>query len=288
MLFVIVVTIMLIVFTTLPGSRTRVAVFAIATIFDFANLAVVTGLPLFAGYTWSISAEEQFYLVWPFVLTAGLARFWDTNRTRKRFALWMVAATAFAAILRTVLGASVNSAKFLYYSPLTHADGILLGCTVALMRAWSLWGFGRYASPSWVRAVAVGGLVVMVFLLNENDYWLYMVGYPFVLGVAMILILASCDSIDRRLDWLASSAMGFAGKISYSLYLWSSFILIYFEGSVLWRGLGVAASVVVSVFTYRYIERPALSLKKRLMTRRHFELTTKPSLDVRSVELDST
>src|SRR5206468_13078020 len=97
----------------------------------FANWARTAGVNLgVLAHSWSLSVEEQFYVLWPLALVALLIVF--RNRSRK----WMV-----AAVLAGAAAAGVERALLAGHAPLlrvldgldTNADLLLLGCAAGIL-----------------------------------------------------------------------------------------------------------------------------------------------------------
>ncbi|SNQ50235.1 Putative acyltransferase (fragment) [Frankia canadensis] len=75
------------------------------------------------GHTWSLSAEEQFYLLWPLVLVALCRR----PRLARRLPVVLLAGVAAVALWRNVLAAFGASATRMYFGLDTRADALLVG-----------------------------------------------------------------------------------------------------------------------------------------------------------------
>src|SRR5581483_3809047 len=84
------------------------------------------------GQTWTLSIEEQFYLLWPVILLLLL---------RSRGLVWSVVRLPFALAIVSYLDragllfAHAGVARLIWSSD-THAEGILLGCALALAIGW--------------------------------------------------------------------------------------------------------------------------------------------------------
>lgn len=81
------------------------------------------------GHTWSLSVEEQFYLFWPLILLAIF---------RSRFAniiVWLTLLLAFMSIAWRIGLLNTGATEDRIYNGFdTRADGLLIGCALALSR----------------------------------------------------------------------------------------------------------------------------------------------------------
>jgi peptidoglycan/LPS O-acetylase OafA/YrhL len=219
------------------------------------------------GHLWTIAAEVQFYLVWPLVLL-GLLRLGVTSAGL--FAGLIVVAVAGAGLLR--LGLSLQDAEWftLYFSPVTRADGFLLGCAVGVLATRG----ALRTSPSIAGALRVLSPVALVVLA-----WFATVGdvtadLPYrgglllaTLAAAVLVAAAAADAFGPLRHLVATGPLRLLGRISYSLYLWHlplfAAVAYYVPGPGYDRILAaVVASIALSSATYLWVERPFLGQGK--------------------------
>jgi len=209
--------------------------FAASYTTDFQQAAGSTVGPL--SHTWSLAIEEQFYLVWPFVMIAAV------RAGQARAAAWMVAGWAVLNILRAALFLS-GDFDLPYFSPL-HASGLLLGSAMALR-------------PIKVPALAgwLGlGLIAVTFLVRAGPPVIHgsIAASAWEIPVAEIgaaLVIATPPAF---LAWKPLVALGL---ISYGMYLWHIpmwRLLMKLPGSP-W--LTIAASIGLAALSFRYVEKP--------------------------------
>jgi peptidoglycan/LPS O-acetylase OafA/YrhL len=212
------------------------------------------------GYTWSLSVEEHFYLVWP-VAVLLLLRRRDLATLPRRVAVVTAVATAWPVVLLLGLGVSWNR---LYAGPDTRASQLLAGCLLAVVMArpgglgrWRVLASGRAATLS---AVA---LLLAACVLERTSYAYWLGGQQVVTIAAVCLTAHLALRDDTRLARLLSWGPAVAvGLWSYSIYLWHRPFLVVFypwlgETSAA-RALGAAVSVVVAVAGFRWVEQPLL------------------------------
>ncbi|MCE7872071.1 acyltransferase [bacterium CPR1] len=237
---------------------------------------------------WSLSIEEQFYILWPPLFRSALRR----ARARSSIVAVLVLLVLGVACWREwtlvdwLKGFPANlylqgltpqdvfprSLFFkLYYSSHTRADGLLLGCIFGLLVAWRLvddrlrWLF---------RAVGFAvllGLVACLMQVNARDLRLFTVNLTLInLGFALCVFNLVRWPGDWSLSLLRLAPMVWLGKISYALYLWHYAFYVWVENERIqgWTGpvVIVVGSILTATLSYFIVERPALKLKKRWKT----------------------
>jgi peptidoglycan/LPS O-acetylase OafA/YrhL len=205
------------------------------------------------NYTWSLSVEEQFYLVWPFALVLGY------RRSPRTFAALIATLVVASLALDAYLGLSRNVRydPHEYFGTDTNALPILVGALLAIV-VTNHW-FARA-----LQRLGGGGLVAVVLLplLAHRDD----TGRPSVVIVAgtvlTLLLLAGVVTQPRSVvgSLLANRPLRWLGERSYSLYLWNVLARIAvlsvlghsLVGDVVWA----VAIVVLAEASFRFVERP--------------------------------
>ena len=186
---------------------------------------------------WSLSQEEQFYLVWPPLLAWVLWR-------RVSLAKMTYILAALAGVVLVHRATSSNS----LFGPDMRADGMLLGCSLAV--GWKS-GLLR-PSPRWRLAGAVSAVVfaVAATTMPTSSQSLYGITVGVIASAVMVasIILEPLGPLPRL---LASRPLVWLGKISYSLYIWHIFVAQAFSGLSM-----IAVSIPVAWLSYRLIEQP--------------------------------
>jgi peptidoglycan/LPS O-acetylase OafA/YrhL len=231
------------------------------------------------GHTWSLSVEEQFYLIWPMLLY-GMLRARLTPRT---IILVVLVGILGSASLRVVLfemrpppgpERALTIAR-LYMGLDTRADALLIGCLVGLLTTWERLPTSRFFHV----AIKSGALVstaglAYVFFLSCFDHHLYYYGLFTMVALMVAVILVRLLTASSRLSSgvLESGALVGVGRISYALYLFHVPIIHWLRpaqlgwtapaNTLLVTGLSFAAAMI----SYYGIERPCLRLKLRLQS----------------------
>lgn len=223
----------------------------IATALYFQNwrLATFHNVSWPTAITWTLSIEEQFYLLWP--LTFLLLKRWPRAQIGVA-----ITGIAFSAALRVATwdGSGAN-AWAMYHQTATNIDPIFLGCLLAIaVHRVSL------RVPRWVAPAAVAAVIAIALV---DDYMLNHVALPFVVAVAACGVIAT--TCVRRVVVLELAPLVWLGKRSYALYLWHyPLVTLIGEHHPAAAKLGaIALSLVAAELSWRLVERPAQRFRRR-------------------------
>jgi len=219
---------------------------------------------------WSLAIEEQFYLIWPFIVL---------SLTRKKIMLVAAAMIVAAPIIRTIM--VLNNAEGLAVYVLTPArmDSLAMGALMALaVRGPG----GAIALKPWAWAAglaALGG-----FLLIAGIRQTFSNGDPLILTVGISLLMVIYASVImlaltfRPMQLIMElPVMRWFGKYSYGLYVFHPIINMTLLHSPLTERFGpltpamqlgllvlaFALSVLTAVLSFKFFESPLLRLKSR-------------------------
>ena len=201
---------------------------------------------IFAGHFWSLSMEEQFYIVWPTVLVlAGI---------RKARGL------AVAGVLACALFRQLNWSHYdhmgISFQTQVRADSLLIGCLLAL---WLSTPAHRLAAIKWTRYSALPALAVLLFCIAKFP-WLPPLAECIAISVLIAASTLHPDSIFSRA--LSLRPLAWLGTVSYSVYVWQQFFFVARTHTAT-----IAMMCVMPIFalsSYYFIERPATRFGHRL------------------------
>lgn len=243
------------------------------------------------GTTWSLSLEEQFYLIWPLLLLL----LFRLGLSRRQILLAVCGGIVAAVLLRMGLYSlhrkpgpdKMENILRLYVSLHTRADTLLVGCLIGLLATGKL----LPRSPRFVTAMGLGSVVSAVVLtgmvlksgLDHSHF--YHGGFTLValmVGCIIVRMLVAPSRIGSVL--LESTPLVGAGRISYGLYLFHQPVIYLLQP----RGLGwqhpgnvlivLGLTIAISLLSYYCIERPCLRIKDRLSSRQHRARSVQPRL----------
>jgi peptidoglycan/LPS O-acetylase OafA/YrhL len=219
--------------------------------FDWSNHVFAT--KDYFNYTWSLSIEEQFYLLWPFALL------WGYRRSPRLFAA--LTASSIAAVLALNLylglGHATKYDQHEYFGSDTNVLPILVGALLAIVvrNGWLERALQR-AAP-W----ALLALALLPVLAYHNDTFrpsLVIVGGTGLTLVILIGVVIRPGSAAGSL--LATRFLRLLGERSYSIYLWNVLARIAVLASLGHTALGdlawVSMFVVLAEVSFRFVERP--------------------------------
>jgi peptidoglycan/LPS O-acetylase OafA/YrhL len=220
-------------------------------------------------HTWSLSIEEQFYLLWPLVLLLLV------TRLPRRAAIMVLIGAIVASLVAFEVYAS-SKPTYAFYMPHCRAWALLIGALLAL--SIDKIDLSQTASEC-MAALGLTGIAASVFLFSETRPYPGIATLLATLSTAAIIVACSRKQpvVGRMLRF---APLVWIGLISYSLYLWHWPILSFArlqapsEPSSIMIPLMLLASVALAWLSWRYVETPlrrrygrfALSTRRALVS----------------------
>ena len=213
-------------------------------------------------HTWSLSVEEQFYLVLPLLMLA-IARF-----AGRRYVQWLTP-LALLSFLASVIAARVEPIKD-FYLPWFRAWELLLGALVAL---------GPHGPPTSGKVrglLALAGLVLIGLsdVLISPDDPLPSEYALLACGGAVLILHAECGPRSLAGRLLGALPVRAIGLWSYSLYLihWPVLIFAHYyldaSLSIPQRIVALAVSIGLAALSWRFVEQPFRNRRLLVSTRK--------------------
>jgi peptidoglycan/LPS O-acetylase OafA/YrhL len=243
----------------LPNDLNRLSRSIIATVSFVSNMyfwrqsdyfAIATELwPML--HTWSLGVEEQFYILFPFLI-----RF-SGNLSKRSLAI-IFALAGFCSFAASVIGMENVKTTLVFYLAPTRAWELLVGSILAT---------GVLPTPRtrFVGEVAaltgLAGILLPTFLYTAHTPFPGVGALAPVLGTAAV-IWAGSKGPNMASRLISVKPVIFLGLISYSLYLWHWPVLAFMRYYYVvplgpWRtSMALLISFVAAVISWRYVERP--------------------------------
>jgi peptidoglycan/LPS O-acetylase OafA/YrhL len=239
------------------------------------------------SWAWSLSVEEQFYLVWPLILGVAL---W---RNRVGVAAALAAIGVIEPIVMRIVTAPHSSYLLLdpnglhwsyrtYFGVDTRMDALFTGCLLAM----ALWKWPQLLNRGLAILLGTAGLAVIGVSYGATDVFTrstYTVWFPAVTFASAALIYGLLGAprwiVARFLAWRPIS---YIGQISYGIYLWNSTLGLLagtfiarehgFERGTVW----LAMTAFCAVTSFHLIEQPILRRVSHRITLPPIEEAARP------------
>jgi peptidoglycan/LPS O-acetylase OafA/YrhL len=226
-----------------------------------------------SGHLWSLSVEEQFYLLWPAIVMMLRRRSLISVATALVVVVWC---------LRLALAPLGVPWTAVYVLLPTRMDSLAVGALLAAVArdpvAW-----GRIQGMLTRLAIGSAAVLIGIFIHNHlirSAMLTQIAGYPAlaVLGGTAVASAVSnrAGSIYARL--LGTPALRFFGQYSYGLYVWHPLVIHWVQqhlssmlrldasshlmGYLLFTICALTGSVALALLSWHLIEAPFLALKR--------------------------
>ena len=235
----------------------------------YAGMAV----PSMLGMTWSLAIEEQFYIVWPWLILLC---------DRKKLAYILGAVMVLSPLARLWAGHHGVSRGVIEYSTWFRLDGLSLGGLIALYcrsSCFSLRGAKRSAA-----AALAGGIPASLWLLSGHSQaaWPLLYTVLTLASAGMVTFAIWCCRTDSAFGRpLRAGWIRYIGQVSYCLYLVNQPVYYALGGRLVKTYAGASSGAALSVMALGFVvslgiaslswylfESQILKLKGRLEPRR--------------------
>jgi peptidoglycan/LPS O-acetylase OafA/YrhL len=259
LIFVFLITLLLSYFILLPSSFVDFAKSIISSLSFLSNYYFYFSGQEYASegshlkpllHTWSLSVEEQFYIIFPIILLI-------VYNHKKNYIFLFIFLTCILSLIFSEYLSETNESLNFYTLP-TRAWEILMGTLVSYSEYKRKKSKTTFANEL---LVLIGLLIVVlsfVFYDESVRHPTFRSLYP-VIGVLLILYFANPEV--KIVKFLSLKLFTYFGLISYSLYLWHYPIFALSKYAFLTNSLSDYLIIFlilffVSIFSYHFIERP--------------------------------
>ena len=214
---------------------------------------------------WSLSVEEQFYVVWPLLIIAVLFIAVKLGARSRGRAVALAGAIAAVTVGSFVWAAyeTITSPEIAYFSTFSRGWELGIGAALAIGLHFIAW---RPPAPVAVALTYVGmiGIALSWFVVTPETGFPVPSGLLPVLATGLVLFAGADQSsaYDRAVAPLTNPVSKYIGDISYSLYLWHFPVIILGQTVIpqseplLWI-LSLPTMLLLSAASYHWIENPS-------------------------------
>lgn len=222
------------------------------------------GKPSPLKHLWFLAVQEQFYFLWPLVLTVWFKFF----RSKRKLVVFILMAALGSALLMGILYVPSITTSRVYYGTDTRVFELLTGSMLALLFPFGVTNFSMLTKRGSYLLDIAGFLflcIMLVSLANIDEFndSIYRGGFLLLSFNTAMLILMICNPRGIIGKIFSVQPLRWIGTRSFQLYLWHypviilttpvfeignpSYVRIFFQ-------LAVIAGI--SELAYRYIEQP--------------------------------
>jgi len=209
-------------------------------------------------HTWSLSVEEQYYILFPIVLLITFKYF-------RKFLLTVII-IGFITSLQMADWGSRNYTSATFYFLNTRMWELLAGSILAYLEISK----GHRSQNKTLNLIlpSIGLFLIAHSILSFNEEMFHPSFRTLtpVIGTCLIIWFSEKDELITKI--LSTKSLVGIGLISYSLYLWHypffafDRLIEFTEGNLFKKSLLLITILISSIFSFYFIERPARNNKK--------------------------
>jgi peptidoglycan/LPS O-acetylase OafA/YrhL len=214
---------------------------------------------------WSLSVEEQFYVIWPIILL---------SLTRFKWLSWVpIALLGSISLAWAVITSETNPVRAFYHLE-TRVWELSIGSGLAYIHSF----FPKLLPQSthtknWLSGLSLFLIVITALLVDKTSEFLVLWMLIPTLSAALLIACSSNGFVNAK--FLSRRTLVSIGLISYPLYLWHwpifSLARIHFGGALTtpMTLVLIGLSLFLATITYRFLERP---IRRSSLTNRQIAL----------------
>ena len=234
----------------------------------------------YLSVTWSLAIEEQFYLLFPFLV------YYTRKETLAKISGAIIVVSILARVLSVFLWKdAAQMTNFYFYNTFTRFEEIAFGILIAIAFTYPDWKskLSKISLP--VFLVTYPALLIAEVITSRDigiphpaygNIPLTVIGYTLasVFASALIITLTTQDRLSFIRRFFRNKVLTFFGDHSYSIYLFHMPVGLTLL-DYLWRtnlrgwqfyfvyiGATIGITIMISVLTWNFLEKPMLNLKK--------------------------
>jgi len=224
-----------------------------------------------SDHLWSLSVEEHFYLLWPFIF-----RFLKPYRVKIAWLIILI-----IPIVRGINfwngGEALNAEGTIFH----RADALMMGCLLAIYRKRVLdWVFRIVEKNKLMIFLPAAGLFLTVVVLKLVSLRLHSPVEGAVIRASgrstgtftcifecLAIVVSISFTNNMWYQFLNSGVMSYIGKLSYSLYLWQQIFFSHQVGLLSHFPINIFCIFAAAIVSYNLVEKPFLRIKSKFEVR---------------------
>ncbi len=232
-------------------------------VFHHVSYFAKFGPPSPLGHLWSLSIEEQFYLIWPLLVLAGMR--WIRS-TGALIGITLAVAAGSAVEMALLYAASPNGDPTRVYDGTdTRAFALLIGAALAFglprNRTFGPITAGATRVLNLAGAAALAGIFVMFWHTNQYDPFLYQGGMVLLAVLTALVIGVTVHPGSQWRVILGWEPLRWVGERSYGIYLWHYPVIVLTtplgaQPSLVRSTLQISVTLALAALSWRYVEQP--------------------------------